>query len=179
MTIMGAWELKRMAFRNLFRHKAKTILTSLAIMVCVAMFIFLNCWVGGASIESRRNIVQYEMGAAKLQTNIYFEKKDEMPSYENFSGWETYSKALASEGYNSAPRFVFQGTLLREGSGIPVLFHGIDPELEKQAMRYTNYIEYGRFVQNGNFEIVLGIIAADRLKVGIPSRPFPTAPWVP
>ena len=172
MSIWGAWELKKLAFRNIFRHKVKTLLTSLAVTVCVAMFIFLNCWVGGASIESRRNIVQYETGAAKLQTNIYFEKKDEMPSYENFTGWEAYSKALAGEGYNSAPRFVFSGTLLREGSGIPVLFHGIDPALEKQTMHYTNYIEYGRFVQNGNFEIILGIMAADRLKIGIPSRPI-------
>jgi hypothetical protein len=51
------------------------------------VYIFLNSWLGGMAIESRRNIVNFEIGAAKLQTKLYFEKKDEMPSYENFTDW--------------------------------------------------------------------------------------------
>src|SRR5215510_7712214 len=106
MTLLGIWELKKIALRNLARHKVKTILTSLAIMISVAMYIFLNSWLGGMAVESRRNIVNFEMGAAKLQTKLHFEKKDEMPSYENFKAWKTYSDALSREGYISAPRFV-------------------------------------------------------------------------
>jgi len=111
MKLSGIWQLKKIAMRNLARHKVKTILTSAAIMVSVAMFIFLNSWLRGMIIDSRRNIVNYEMGAAKMQTKLYFEKKDEMPSYENFTGWEKYREALYSEGYVSAPRYVFSGTL--------------------------------------------------------------------
>src|SRR5215469_11985674 len=116
MSIIGIWELKKIAMRNLLRHKVKTLLTSLAIMVSVAVYIFLNSWLGGMAIESRRNIVNYEMSAAKLQTKLYFEKKDEMPSYENFKDWENYRDALDKEGYNSAPRYIFSGTLF-SGSG--------------------------------------------------------------
>ena len=76
MTLRGIWELKKIALRNLSRHKVKTLLTSLAIMLSVAMFIFLNSWLGGMAIESRRNIVNFEMGAAKLQTRLYFDRKD-------------------------------------------------------------------------------------------------------
>jgi ABC-type lipoprotein release transport system permease subunit len=178
MTLYGIWELKKIALRNLLRHKVKTVLTAMAIMVSVAVFIFLNCWLGGTSIESRRNIVQYELGAAKLQTKLYFDRKDEMPSYENFLGWEDYQKALAKEAYNSSPRYVFTGTLFSLSGSIPVLFHGIDPELEAQTLRWTNFIDFGRYLQSsavaetGNFEIVLGTVAAERLKVGIPGRPL-------
>jgi ABC-type lipoprotein release transport system permease subunit len=118
------------------------------------------------------------MGAAKLQTKLYFDRKDEMPSYENFSGWEAYQKALAKEGYNSSPRYVFSGALFSVSGSIPVLFHGIDPELEAQTLRWTDYIDFGRYIKSsagaddGNFEIVLGTIAAERLKVGIPGRPL-------
>ena len=172
MTLRGIFQLKKIALRNLARHKVKTVLTSLAIMVSVALYIFLNSWLGGMAIESRRNIVNFEIGAAKLQTSLYFEKKDEMPSYETFKDWEIYRAALDREGYVSAPRYVFSGTLFSQSGSAPVLFHGIDPEAEAEVLRYVSYIDFGRYVQNGSFEIALGTVAAEKLKVGIPSRPL-------
>jgi ABC-type lipoprotein release transport system permease subunit len=174
MNLNGIWQLKKIALRNLARHKVKTVLTSAAVMVSVAVFIFINGWIRGMIIDSRRNIVNYEMGAAKLQTKLYFEKKDEMPSYENFKNWEKYRTALASEGYVSAPRYVFSGTLFSNSGSAPITFYGVEPELEAETMRYVPYVDFGRFPQNGKFEIALGTIAAEKLKVGIPTRPFKT-----
>ncbi|MDR0444559.1 MAG: FtsX-like permease family protein [Treponema sp.] len=171
MTLHGIWELKKIALRNLARHKVKTILTSAAIMVSVAVYIFLNSWLGGMAVESRRNIVNYEIGAAKLQTKLYFEKKDEMPSYENFKDWEIYKDALDREGYCSTPRYVFSGTLFSTSGSAPILFHAVEPAAEMEVLRYVPYVDFGRFVQNGNFEIALGTMAAEKLKVGIPTRP--------
>jgi ABC-type lipoprotein release transport system permease subunit len=172
MTLSGIWQLKKIAMRNLARHKVKTILTSAAIMVSVAVFIFLNGWIRGMIIDSRRNIVNYEMGAAKLQTKIYFEKKDEMPSYENFIDWEKYHDALDTEGYVSAPRYVFSGTLFSSSGSAPSVFYGVDPAFEAETMRYVPFVDFGRYVQNGDFGIALGTYAAEKLKVGIPTRPY-------
>ena len=172
MSIYGIWELKKIALRNLARHKVKTVLTSLAIMVSVAVYIFLNSWLGGMSIESRRNIVNFEIGAAKLQTKLYFEKKDEMPSYENFTDWEIYRDALNREGYVSAPRFTFSGTLFSTSGSAPIMFYGVDPSAEEEVLRYVPYVDFGRYVQNGKLEIALGTVAAEKLKVGIPTRPY-------
>ena len=172
MKLSGIWQLKKMALRNLARHKTKTILTSLAIMVSVAMYIFLNSWLGGMQIESRRNIVNFEIGAAKLQTNLYFERKDEMPSYETFTNWEIYREALLREGYVSAPRFTFAGTMFSGSGSAPIMFFGVEPDLEREVLRYVPYVDFGRFVENGNFEIAIGTVAAERLRVGIPTRPF-------
>ena len=179
MNLFGIWELKKMAMRNLARHKVKTLLTSAAIMISVAVFIFLNSWLGGMAVESRRNIVSYEIGAAKLQTKLYFEKKDEMPSYENFKNWEIYQKALKNEGYMSAPRYTFSGTLFSTLGSAPIMFYAVDPASEKEVLRYAydkerdkSYVDFGRYVQDGNFEIALGTVAAEKLKVGIPTRPY-------
>ncbi|MDR2701988.1 MAG: FtsX-like permease family protein [Spirochaetaceae bacterium] len=172
MKLSGIWELKKIALRNLARHKVKTVLTAMAIMVSVAVYIFLNSFLGGMAIESRRNIVNYEIGAAKLQTKLYFEKKDEMPSYENFTGWEIYREALESEGYCSAPRFTFSGTLSSTSGSAPIMFYAVEPAAEAEVLRYVPYVDFGRFVQNGKFEIALGTVAAEKLKVGIPTRPF-------
>ena len=172
MTLSGIWELKKMALRNLARHKVKTILTCLAIMMSVAFYIFLNSWLGGMAIESRRNIVNYEIGAAKLQTKLYFEKKDEMPGYENFKGWEVYRDALNREGYCSAPRFTFSGTMFSASGSAPIMFFAVEPSAEAEVFRYVPYVDFGRYVQNGKFEIALGTMAAEKLKVGIPTRPY-------
>ncbi|MDR1836365.1 MAG: FtsX-like permease family protein [Treponema sp.] len=172
MSIYGIWELKKIALRNLARHKVKTVLTSLAIMISVAVYIFLNSWLGGMAIESRRNIVNYETGAAKLQTKLYFEKKDEMPSYENFTDWEIYREALDREGYAGAPRYTFSGTLVSTSGSAPIMFYAVEPAAEEEVMRYVPYVDFGRYVRNGRFEIALGTVAAEKLKVGIPTRPY-------
>ena len=170
--IFGIWELKKLALRNLARHKVKTILSAAAIMISVALYIVLSSWLGGMQIESRRNIVNFEKGAAKLQTRLHFERKDEMPTYETFLGWEIYREALAREGFVSAPRFVFSGTLFSQTSSAPILFHGVNPAAEREVLRYAEYVDFGRFVEDGNFEIALGTVAAERLRVGIPTRPL-------
>jgi len=170
MTLSGIWQLKKIALRSLARHKVKTVITVMAITVSVAMFIFMDAWISGMSVESRRNIVNYEIGAAKLQTKLYFQKKDDLPAYENFSGWEKYRDALDGAGYNSAPRYVFSGTLFSLSGSAPMIFNAVDPASEAKVLAYTSYMESGRYIRNGAFEIVVGTMAADKLQVGIPQR---------
>jgi ABC-type lipoprotein release transport system permease subunit len=164
-------ELKRLALRNLTRHKVKTILTVTAVSVSVGFYIFMDGWLTGMNIDSRRNIASFETGAAKLQTKAYYGKKDELPMYENFAGWEEIAAALDRAGYAAAPRFVFAGTLYSGTASAPMTFTGCDPAAEERVLRYPEYIESGRYIRNGAFEIALGAMTADKLKTGLPPRP--------
>ncbi|MCL2844541.1 MAG: FtsX-like permease family protein [Chitinivibrionia bacterium] len=161
----------KIALRNLARHKVKTGLTSAAIMVSVAMFVFLSSWLSAISVESRRNIVNYDMSAAKLQTKMYFERRDERPSYENFTDWQRFSAALYAEGFYSAPRFVFSGMIHSNFGSAPMLVNAIDVEAEARILHYMNFVDFGRMPESGSFEIAVGTMAAGRLRVGIPTRP--------
>jgi ABC-type lipoprotein release transport system permease subunit len=173
MTLRYALELKRIAFRNLARHRMKTALTVLAIAVSVATYVFVDGWLLGMQLDSQRNIVSYETGAAKVQAAAYIEKLDELPMYENFSDWETYAISLDQAGYDTAPRFVFAGTLYTESGSAPVTFIGCDPEAEQRLLRWTDYIEDGGPIHNGVVDenglpmpqIVLGAMTADKLGV--------------
>ncbi|MDR0637770.1 MAG: FtsX-like permease family protein [Spirochaetaceae bacterium] len=182
MTLGYVLELKRVAFRNLARHRVKTTLTVLAIAVSVATYIFVDGWLLGMQLDSQRNIVSYETGAAKAQQAAYIEKLDELPMYANFSGWETYAAALDAAGYDTAPRFVFAGTLYAEGGSAPVVFIGCDPEAEGRLLRWTDFIEDGEPIRNGMTrenglpmpQIVLGAMTADKLGVstnGVLNKP--------
>ncbi|MFP3040208.1 FtsX-like permease family protein [Treponema primitia] len=166
-----AVEIKRIAWRNLFRHKVKTIITVLAVTVSVGLYIFIDGWILGMNLDSRRNIVNYESGAAKLQTKAYFDKKDELPMYESFSNWEQYAAALDKAGYDSAPRFVFTGTLYSEFGSAPMQFIACDPAAEANLLRYTTYTDAGRYIKPGAFEIALGSMTAQKIKAGVPQRP--------
>ncbi len=159
------------ALRNLARHRVKTIITATAVAVSVCLYIAADGWLHGMNLESRRNIVSYEIGAAKIQTKAYFEKKDDLPMYEGFSGWEGLSEALSRAGYDSAPRFVFSGTLYSRTGTAPILFNGVDPDREARLLRYTAYMESGRYPHPGAAEIAVGTMAAEKLRVGIPARP--------
>ncbi|MDR2601312.1 MAG: hypothetical protein LBC53_02510, partial [Spirochaetaceae bacterium] len=171
MTIEGIIELKRLALRNLARHKVKTVLTIAAVSISVAVYVVMDGWLLGMNIDSLRNIANFEIGAAKLQTKAYYGKKDDLPMYESFGGWERSAGALDRAGYDSAPRFVFTGTLYSAEASAPMMFIGCDPAAEARLLHYPEYIESGRFIRSGAFEIALGAVTADKLKVGIPQRP--------
>ncbi|MDR2246538.1 MAG: hypothetical protein LBE17_07720 [Treponema sp.] len=171
MTIASVIELKRLALRNLARHKVKTVLTVAAVSISVGLYIAADGWLTGVNIDSLRNIANFEIGAAKLQARAYYDKKNELPMYENFGGWERHAAALDGAGYDSAPRFVFTGTIYSESLSAPMQFIGCDPAAEARLLHYPEYIESGRFIRPGAFEIVLGAVTADKLKVGIPQRP--------
>ncbi|MDR1351806.1 MAG: FtsX-like permease family protein [Treponema sp.] len=171
MGFSGVIELKRIALRNMARHKVKTALTIAAVSVSVGLYIFMDGWLLGMNIDSERNIASFETGAAKLQTKAYYAKKDELPMYESFENWEASAAALDKAGYAAAPRFVFTGTMYSKTASAPMVFIGCDPAAEERVLRYPGYIESGRYIRNGAFEIVLGVVTAEKLKVGIPQRP--------
>jgi ABC-type lipoprotein release transport system permease subunit len=164
-------ELLRLALRNLARHRVKSALTIAAVSVSVGLYICVDGWLMGMNIDSERNIANFEIGAAKLQTRAYYAKKDDLPMYENFSGWEEAAAALEQASYDSAPRFVFTGTIYSETASAPMTFVGCDPAAEARALQYPEYMESGRYIRNGAFEIVLGAMTAEKLKTGIPQRP--------
>jgi len=163
-------DLAGMAFRNLGRHRVKTAVTTTAVAVSVALYIFMDAWLLGMNLDSKRNIVSYEIGAAKLQTRAYFDRKDELPMYENFAGWKEYAAAFEEAGYASAPRFVFAGTLYSRSGSAPMVFNAVDPAREVRLLRYPDYLEAGRFPRPGRREIAVGTMAADKLRLGIPLR---------
>lgn len=153
------------AFRNLSRHKVKTIITVISVVVGVSLYIFMDAWLLGMKIDSIRNIINFETGSVKIYSRGYFEKKDELPSYETFNDYDDIVERLHSNGWNAAPRFVFAGSLISPFQEMPGVFIGVDPELEKSVLYYKDYITEGRSFTDGKFEIIIGSRLARNLQV--------------
>lgn len=172
MKVSTGKTVARIALRNLSRHRVKTIITSIAVAVSVCLYIVMDAWLLGMNLDSQRNIVSYEVGAAKIQTEAYFNKKDDLPMYEGFKNWEVLAEALDRASYDAAPRFVFSGTMLSRTGSAPMLIHAVDPVHEASVLNYPGYMESGRFPENGRFEVAVGSMVAEKLRVGIPVRPL-------
>jgi ABC-type lipoprotein release transport system permease subunit len=134
-------------------------------MLSVSMYIVMDGWIIGLQTASRRSIVNYETGAAKLQSQAYVEKLDDLPVYESFDGWQTYAAMLDEAGYDAAPRFVFTGTMLCTEGSAPMKFIACDPNREAALLHWTDFIESGRNIRNGEFAIVVGAVTADKLGI--------------
>ena len=153
------------AFRNLSRHKVKSIITVTAVAVGVTLYIFMDAWLLGMNIDSQRNIINFETGSIKIYNKAFFEKKDEIPTYENFKGAGKIVKRLQDNGWNAAERVVFTGSLISPEQEIPAEFIGIDIKNEQSVLYYQNFVDKGRFIQNGEYEILIGSRLARNLKV--------------
>jgi ABC-type lipoprotein release transport system permease subunit len=160
--------LLSIAYRNLGRHKVKTAITLTAIAIGVGLYIWMDAWLLGCNLDSKRNLVNYETGSVKIYSKEYFDKKDEMPMYESFSNYEPIIEKLDENGYNAAPHFVFTGSLLSEEEELPFIFVGIDPEKEVKVLKYNNFLEENsKFIDNNSFSVLLGVRGAKDLKVKI------------
>ncbi len=158
--------LARLAFRNLGRHKVKTVITTAAVALGILSYLFMDAFLLGANTESRRNIVNFETGAAKIYSRAYWEKRDELPLYEGYAGYAPIVERLRSAGFEAAPRATFVGTLLSREEELPFVFAGIDPEAERRIFRYHAYIdrsEGGHLPRDGVFEVLLGVKGAKDL----------------
>ena len=145
-----------LAFRNLGRHKVKTIITTLSIVLCIWSYIVMDAFLMGSTIDSMRNILNLETGAAKIYSKEYFKNKEDLPLYEAFTGWEEIVDELNQKGYIACPKVTFSGTLLFNNKELPFIFNGLDDTKSREVFQLHRYMESGNYVTNGKFELVIG-----------------------
>jgi ABC-type lipoprotein release transport system permease subunit len=165
----GGQSVPVMAFRNLGRHRVKTVITVLAVALGILAYLFMDGWLAGINTESRRNLVNYEMGAATIFTRAYWKQVEELPLYEGFRDYGPILDKLARTGYDAAPRATFVGTLISADEELPFVFIGMDPAAERRLFRYDDYVDVGNgghMPRDGVFEVLLGIKGAKDLNVG-------------
>ncbi len=165
-----------LAWKNLSRHKRRTIITSSAIAVGLATFIFIDSWLLGAQRESERNLIWYETSSARVLNQQYWEEKDQLPLKYVIENPETVAARLQELKIPSAPRTVFGGELIvrenpfEQDGSIPVKIFAIDPEKDNRVFKFNETIKEGRFLKSGEEGILMGAWMAEDLgaEVGYP-----------
>jgi ABC-type lipoprotein release transport system permease subunit len=157
-----------LGWKNLSRHRRRTIITAGALAVSVAMFIFMDSMLHGIDTESQRNLVWYETGSGRIvSTDQYvdvrkIELQHEIVDYRPLSAW------LSERGVASTPRITFAGELFFGEGSLPVRLVGIDPATDPQVFRLPEALLPGsEFLAAGVPGLILGAWMTEDLGIAV------------
>ncbi|MGB9824567.1 MAG: ABC transporter permease [Candidatus Hydrothermia bacterium] len=148
------------AFRNLLRHKRRTILTFSILSVGIIYYIVLQGMLDGFEFESIRNFIYLESGHLKITSINY--------NFETFEGslssYVELEKTLRSFQFikGIAPRLKIVGALDNGVDDYPVIIVGIDPEKDKTVFKINEYVKGTQLTPYG---IWIGSVIADKFNV--------------
>jgi ABC-type lipoprotein release transport system permease subunit len=170
--------LIKLAFKNLTRYKKRTIITSLAIIFGMALYIIIDSMLVGVELESERNLFWYEVSMARVQHTEYIKEEKLLPLIYPVKNSEAIIDHLDKEGIKSAPRIDFRGEAIvfkdpyPEDGSMPVHCIGIDLVRDSDVYRIEGSMveDKGRFLEQGDTGIIMGAKLAKNLgaDVGYP-----------
>lgn len=157
----------KMAFRNIFRQKRRTILTGLSMMGGFSLAVIFIGWEDGTYNNIIDEFTRNRLGHIQIHEKTYLDRPSlyktideasnitkKLENAKDIESWtpRLYSAGLASVGEKSA--------------GVQII--GIDPEKETQTTQFKNKISEGRnFSASPSHEAVIGQGLAEILKAKV------------
>ena len=160
----------RLAWRNIWRHRRRTIIIVLAMGLSLAMMMFYDGLMDGFNQAIAGNAVRVLGGNIQVHAAGYREKVDSNPLLPLTDDSAIVKAALTQPNVIAASRRIQTGGLVsnREGA-FPLSIIGIDPEAEKEVSLIAEHIVDGRYVEPTDGDSVLigkGLADALALEVG-------------
>jgi ABC-type lipoprotein release transport system permease subunit len=160
----------RLAWRNIWRHRRRTVIIVLAMGLSLGMMMFYDGLMDGFNNAIAGNAVRVLGGNVQVHAAGYREKVDSNPLLPLPDDAAVVKAALAQPNVIAAARRIQTGGLVsnREGA-FPMTIIGIEPQAEAPVSLIAEHIVDGRYVQATDEDAVLigrGLSDALSLKVG-------------
>jgi ABC-type lipoprotein release transport system permease subunit len=155
--------LLRLAFINIFRHKRRTFLNTIAIGLNLAVIIFYVCIIRGYLGSIVERIVDFQTGHIQMHHMDYERESDMLSLDYRISGAKTLQVRLSKiPGIKASGRRIeFKGLLSNGLDRIPIMGLAIEPEKETQIGIIHQYIKSGRYLNKNDEGILIGQHLAD------------------
>jgi ABC-type lipoprotein release transport system permease subunit len=160
----------RLAWRNIWRHRRRTIIIVLAMGLSLALMMIYDGLIDGFNQAIAGNAVRVLGGNIQVHAAGYREKVDSNPLLPLTDDSAIVQAALAQPDATAAGRRIQTGGLIsnREGA-FPLNVIGIEPEAEAKVSLIAEHISDGRYVEATDGDSVLigkGLADALSIKVG-------------
>jgi len=160
----------RLAWRNIWRHRRRTIIIVLAMGLSLALMMMYDGLIDGFNQAIAGNAVRVLGGNIQVHAAGYREKVDSNPLLPLTDDSAVVKAALAQPDVIAAGRRIQTGGLVsnREGA-FPISIIGIEPEAEAPVSLIAEHIADGRYLQTADQDSILigkGLADALALKVG-------------
>ncbi|HOB91851.1 MAG TPA: ABC transporter permease [Bacillota bacterium] len=160
--------LTKLAFKNLARHRNRTLITASIIAVAILFYIFLDSMIGGMVEMSYETIIDYESGHLQVVDSRYWERESELPLEHLMELDEALMDVIRrSGGYHaSSPELSFQARLTVGSGELPVIAKGVRSEDFVDVFALEDKFVEGSMFASGQYQVVLGKRLADLLDIG-------------
>ncbi|MBI9098498.1 MAG: ABC transporter permease [Spirochaetaceae bacterium] len=154
--------LVTLAFKNLARHKRRTLITAGAIAVGIMMYIFIDSMLEGADVESVRNMKWYETSSARIYHEDYWDNRFQKPLDIHIVNPDLIVRRLINGGFPAAKRIEFAGDMILGSDdfgvdgNMSVVVTAIDPEKDFDVFHFKDTLIQGRFLEEDEDAIVMG-----------------------
>lgn len=159
--------LTKLAFKNLARHRNRTLITAIIIAFAIFFYILMDSMIGGMTEISYENIIDYEAGHLQVVNDKYWEEEDELPLENLIVPNQQLLDAVKNvEGYQaSSPELSFSARLNNGNNELPVIGKGINPDKLLEVFELEDQFVEGSMFSSGDYKAVMGKRLADLLKL--------------
>ncbi|MEA4909890.1 MAG: ABC transporter permease [Chloroflexi bacterium] len=162
----------RLAWRNIWRHRRRTLIVVLAIGMGLALMMFYDGFVAGFEQAIYANAIKVLGGNIQVHAEGYQAEADQNPLLPVENDQVIVQAALAQTQVAAAARRINTGGLAssREGA-FSVNIVGIEPEMEQPVSLIAQNVVAGRYLTAADEDVILiGKGLADAMDVGVGDR---------
>jgi len=159
----------KLAWRNIFRNKRRTIIASVAIGIGLASLIYTDALIIGMKESLIRSTTASFLGEAQIHREGYrLSREAEL----TIDAPGRVLAQLEKDPYvaHFAPRTQAFGMLTSPANVNSVLLVGVDPLKEKHLSQFDDALEKGAWLQPDGHGLVIGSKMAETLEVGLGDR---------
>ncbi|MBC7877204.1 MAG: ABC transporter permease [Anaerolineales bacterium] len=160
----------RLAWRNIWRHRRRTVIIALAMGLSLGMMMFYDGLIDGFNQAIAGNAVRVLGGNIQVHAQGYREKVDSNPLLPLTDDSAIVQAALSQPDVVAASRRIQTGGLVSNSEGsFPLNIIGIEPEAEAPVSLIAEHIVDGRYLESTDEDSILigkGLADALALEVG-------------
>ncbi len=161
--------LARIAYRNVRRHRRRTLLSGITIAVGLVLFLFTDAMFSSVERGAIDDMIALSVSAVKVHTRSYLAEKESRPLGDGLPDVEAVRAFLARDSrvVATTPRTLFFAQVGNGVEMLPVVGTVVDPEGDPAVFSLPDYTE-GRYLTPGQvYEVVLGKSLASDLGVAL------------
>ncbi len=159
-------ELIKLAWRNLWRNKKRTLITVASIFFGVIWAVLLTSLQTGSFQNMIDNMVRLSSGHMQIQNKEFRELKSINNSFELNNVVKQFLDS--QEDIVLATPKIESFALASSGEkSYATAIAGVDPEKEKSLSNFSKWLVGGHYLENGDDGVVLGEILAKNLNVSV------------
>lgn len=150
--------LVKLAFKNLTRHRKRTLITAAVIALAVVIYLMTDSLLIGMVDKSFENVIDFESGHIQIVNQNYWEEREDLPLKNLIRpDRELLTFLQKVDGLKGlTPVLTFSATLNNGIEEIPVVAQGIDPQSYSQVLRAGEYLVEGEFLTGNKSTAVMG-----------------------